>query len=423
MKRLVWIAWLLAACDGGGGVDAGMTDAGREDDAGREVDGGRDAGMPDGGRDAGDTDAGPPTPDDTGPMVEAEVTMTEAAIMDLTPAERIEGALLDIDAATSAIDALIGEKGLGTLSLDAGAVRAFADVRTAGVILAQLDRSIASFSDSPESTVMALRARLQSLRDAVQRHRDALARLLIARRDAFIPGGSIVDRSYVEHQSVFGTTVPARLAFAAEARAFSLTDAQLAVACSTGGDLTVRVYDAATETELASHTTGGLSASISIPLPYDETTMLEVVIEGIPRAPMFFLECDAQMQTRRRFRAAPMSIPGSFPDAVMAFRAEHGDTADAVFRLCGSETFDVSVCDAVDAHLGAMSDMVATLLAYGTTDLPFETIERIRREATYMSMMTDTILASPQLSAVEAAEVRADLTATSAALDALIAEL
>jgi hypothetical protein len=348
-------------------------------------------------------------------------------ILDGIPEDaRTEGAYIETDIAIVGIDAVIGEKGLGTLSLTDAAVRALADLRHSNVLLAVLDRAIDGFAAAEDPREVDLRAQLGALHLSLAAHRDALARLYVA-RSAVLPGGLVVRDSFFETMTAFGTGVPARLAMVAEGIDAEEPVASISIECFFGTpSLEVSVVDLATGAELASFGPEPSPAVIPLVIPFDESSILEVVVTGIPRGPMEYLDCGVQLSSRRRFRTAPIMVNAenaAYFNARNDFLSQQFSLANEVALQRSGTVIDASVLDAVDAHFGTLADLVATFLSSETNEIPVETLERIEREARYVSLMTASLVASPPLAVTEATPIRNLITALSDAIDAMIAAL
>jgi hypothetical protein len=415
--RVVWAvssAILWIACD----AESGEQDAGR-DAAPPSI----DAGPPD----SGATDAGPPTPADTAEVVETEV-VAAIAQRDAIPSElRTEGAFLEANLVLAGAEAIIGEKGLGTLSLSAATVRALADLRQANVILRLLERAIAGLARRTEPQVIAYRMQLERVRDALADHRDALARTYLQRLAAGIPGTPIVREAFIS-ATVYGTDVPARILMVASGRSDVTPSSELSVDCMVAPvpAAQVRVFDEATGEELGSASDPDGLVQLTVPTPFDETRAIAIEIEGAGRTEESYGQCYASLGTRQLLREPPIdftAVPLTYFEARSSYFEQQAQVAMDTFTLRGRGIVTDSALVSVDAWATILNDTVALLLPVESDALPVENVERIRRELQYVRAMTAELVSSAHLADPMADGLRLSIAAMMDAADAMVGAL
>jgi hypothetical protein len=406
MKQIGWLAALLVAACGepaleDAGVDAGIdagADAGRADDAGRDagVDAGRDSGVP------------------ASAVVAAEMTESEAAEVEtleaaLPPDDLDTAPFATLDACLTAIDHIIGETGIQTLTLSDGAVRALADYHVAGrvwMILAGVSRPL-SLSADPD--LMALAVAIEELRTALSAYRDEVYALYVERRDAeplFTP----VRMVYATKHTAVTTGRALRFEMLTDfVPGGAPASANVSVDC-TGALMPATASLIEQDPGDATTSLSPSGAATVVPIPVTRpTTLWRVQLDGAARTVATLSTCTVTLETFRSLRAAPRqltstALAAAIDDYELAIGAYHQELSTA-------QGIDAARAYSVEELINLMNDLIAPLMTPLDLDtvplLAFEDTDLVYRMHRYVDEMLTRVLASPQLASLPALVARA----------------
>lgn len=409
-----------AGTDAGPGPTDGGMDAGADDAGGADA-GPGDAGPGDAGPADASADAGPPSIMDLGDMAGTAAVALDAAIEAVPMAMRVDGSLLDLELTSAGIAALVGEDGLRSLALDDATVRAQADLHQTDALLAALQRAIDGLASRVEPEIVAVRDRAVGVQTQLTAYRDALRALFRERVGLFVGTPVVADGVFL-NQELYATGTTNRIPEVVEGRTSGTPDTQVDVFCFVSLPIDMTIVNAETGATLG--TASGMdSVSSTIAVPFDDVTLIEILVD-VPGDPMgLYQNCGVSVNTRRRLRAAAVGIDGAnmaYFDALLAFNGALS-SAGMEAEILRVGTLDSGVVDTVVAHITRVTDLVAPFLSSDYLPIPVETYQRIQREAVYVRAMIAALTGSEALAPAAASTLRTALTDLMTAVDTMIA--
>ncbi len=368
---------------GDAGLDGGETDA--------HV--GRDAGV---ARDAGtgwDAAYLPPAVVTAATATEVKANEVEQQLDSVPMSDLQQEPVLDIELCVIGINGLIGETGIQTLGLSAGATRALADYQLAVRLLGLLDAAIADLPTVGTSAeVLALRTAAIELRAQFASYRDELLALYQMRRvDEPLVAPTTISTHVAAHSLLVNIGQSARLVMVSDNPLAPVagTNASLSWDCLSLGTVTVYDFESgAVIVATRTGTTGNVVMQIG-----PAVVPLEIVAAPMLADPAL---CSFTLTGTRVLGAAPRNLATT----TLSSEALSFDNTGRVFASTAQSLGVDPIVDSVRRQVALLHDVLAPLVGGATRSVPVEDVDRALRLHRYVDAMMGALLTSAQLTSV-----------------------